>query len=215
MTPENDDFEVSFTTPRKRPFKTIFQFKITLIGTEPPVWRRIQVPGSYTFYDLHTAIQNAMGWTDSHLHAYEIPGMPPVRIDAPCDPDELLDEPTAFSTEAKVSAFLKNEGDTAIYDYDFGDGWRHKVLLERILPKNPAVNYPVCLDGKRACPREDCGGIGGHLDCIKAVTGKPTAKNAELLEWLGDWQPERFEPKDVIFEDPRTRFLESFEEDGF
>ncbi len=210
-----DAEEFTPTIPRKRPFKKVFQFKITLLGIKPPIWRRIQVPDSYTFYDLHVAIQDAMGWTDTHLHAYEISGQPPIRIDAPCDPDELDEAPDAFSTEIEVSTLLKQKGDKALYDYDFGDGWRHEVLLERILPKDSGTNYPICLDGKRACPPEDCGGPGGYLDCVKAASGgKPTKKTAELLEWLGDWQPEKFDPADIIFEDPRARFLQGYGEEG-
>lgn len=209
---------ISITTPRKRPFKTVFQFKITLIGAEPPVWRRIQVPGSYTFYDLHVAIQNAMGWTDSHLHAYKIPGEHPARIESPYAIEDLHEEPDAFTTQALISSFIKKENDTAVYEYDFGDGWHHEVLLERILPKTPGVKYPVCLDGGRACPPEDCGGLGGYDTCVKLATGKAVFNEDDdsrsLLVWLDGWQPEKFNPKDVVFENPRTRFLASFEEDG-
>ena len=105
----DEGFEVSLTTPRKRPFKTVFQFKITLIGAEPPIWRRILVPGSYTFYDQHVAIQNAMGWTDSHLHAYEIPGKRPARIESPYAIEDLHEKPDAFTTEARIPSFLKKE----------------------------------------------------------------------------------------------------------
>ena len=213
-----EGFEISLTTPRRRPFKTVFQFKITLIGAEPPIWRRIQVPGSYTFYDLHVAVQNAMGWTDSHLHAYEIPGDTPARIESPYTLEDMHEEPDAFTTEAKISSFLKKEGDTAIYEYDFGDGWRHEVLLEHILPKDPGIKYPACLDGKRACPPEDCGGLGGYAGCVKVATGELVPHEDDddfrLIAWLDGWQPEKFSPKDVVFENSRTRFLESFEEDG-
>ncbi len=213
-----EGFEISLTTPRKRPFKTVFQFKITLIGAQPPIWRRIQVPGSYTFYDLHVAIQNAMGWTDSHLHAYEIPGDNPARIESPYAIEDMHEEPDAFTTQALLSSFLKEEGDTAIYEYDFGDRWRHEVVLERILPKDPGMKYPACLDGKRACPPEDCGGLRGYEGCVKVATEELVPHEDDddfrLIAWLDGWQPENFTPKDVVFENPRTRFLESFEEDG-
>jgi len=206
--------EVSFTIPRKRPFKTVFQFKITLIGTEPPVWRRIQVPGSYTFYDLHVAIQNAMGWTDSHLHAYEIQGKRKVRIESPYAVEDMHEKPYGFTPETMLDKFFKKEKDSAIYDYDFGDGWRHEVVFEDIQLKKTGVKYPACLDGQRACPPEDCGGIGGHADCVKAATSKASSdENDEfgrLRTWLNGWTPEEFAPKEVVFESSRRRFLATF-----
>ena len=207
--------EISFTIPRKRPFKTVLQFKITLIGAEPPIWRRILVPGSYTFYDLHVAIQNAMGWTDSHLHAYEMQGKHAARIESPYAVDEIHEKVKYFTPETMLTKFFDREGDSAVYVYDFGDGWRHEVLLEKIVPKKPAQKYPVCLAGQRACPPENCGGIGGYARCVKAVTGKVSPDmDEDFLNWLGDWNPTGFNKDDVVFESPRVRFLESFEECG-
>ncbi len=212
-----DHNDISFTIPRKRPFKTVFQFKITLIDTEPPVWRRIQVPGSYTFYDLHVAIQNAMGWTDSHLHAYEIGGKRKVRIESPYAVEDLDEKPYGFTPETMLDKFFKKENDSAIYVYDFGDDWRHEVLLEDIQLKKAGIKYPACLDGQRACPPEDCGGIGGYAGCVQAVTRKTILDEDDealaLLTWLDGWTPERFNPKDVVFENPTRRFLDSFKED--
>jgi hypothetical protein len=176
------------------------------------------VPGSYTFYDLHVAIQNAMGWTDSHLHAYEIQGKRKVRIESPYAVEDLHEKPYGFTPETMLDKFFKKEKDSAIYDYDFGDGWRHEVLLEDIQLKKAGIKYPVCLDGQRACPPEDCGGLGGYADCVKAATSKviPDEDDDELrglLTWLGGWNPEKFSPKDVVFENPTKRFLDSFKED--
>lgn len=206
--------ELEFSIPKKRPFKNVFQFKITLLGTKPPVWRRILVPGSYTFYDLHVAIQDAMGWTDSHLYCFEkrdIKGKPwdySVKVDCPYGVDEVFEEEnTLYVTETPITQFFKKMGDKMIYIYDFGDNWNHEVLLEKILPKETNVKYPLCLGGKLACPPEDCGSIPGYYDCIKAVKDH---KNKELLEWIGDWGPEYFDPKDVVFDDPEKRFLESW-----
>ncbi|PIU20511.1 MAG: hypothetical protein COT18_01965 [Elusimicrobia bacterium CG08_land_8_20_14_0_20_59_10] len=200
----------------RRPFETVFQFKITLLGTEPPVWRRIQVPGSYTFYDLHVALQNAMGWTDSHLHAFETAGARRVRIESPYAAEDIYEEINDFTTEAALAKYLQREGDAAVYEYDFGDGWRHEVTLEKILPKAPGITYPVCLDGRLACPPEDCGGPGGYADCLKLAAGKrpneEEEENRRLKTWLGDWRPEEFDPGAVVFEDPRTRFLETMED---
>jgi hypothetical protein len=225
VEPENEDNgglmagnkEVSFTIPRKRSFETVFQFKITLIGVEPAIWRRIQVPGSYTFYDLHVAIQNAMGWADSHLHAYEMQGRRKVRIESPYAVEDLHKKPYGFTPEIMLAEFFKKEKDSAIYEYDFGDGWRHEVLLEDIQLKKAGMKYPVCLDGQRACPPEDCGGLGGYAGCVEVATSKAISDEDDealaLLTWLDGWNPETFNPKDVVFENPAKRFRDSFNED--
>ena|GEM_PF-915931 len=209
--------EVLFTIPRKRPFETVFQFKITLIGAEPAIWRRIQVPGSYTFYDLHVAIQNAMGWTDSHLHAYEMQGKRKVRIESPYAVEDLHKKPYGFTPEIMIAGFFKKEKDSAIYEYDFGDGWRHDVVLEDIQLKKSGMKYPVCLAGQRACPPDDCGGLGGYAGCVEAATSKTISDEDDealaLLTWLDGWNPEKFNPKDVVFENPAKRFRDSFRED--
>jgi len=206
--------ELEFTIPKKRPFKNVFRFKITLLHTKPPVWRRILVPESYTFYDLHVAIQNSMGWTDSHLHHFEkrdVKGKPwehSVLIDCPYGAEEYeQEENTLYVTETYITQFFKKVGDKIIYTYDFGDNWEHEVLLEKILPREANIKYPVCLDGKLSCPPEDCGSIPGFYDCIKTFKDH---KDKERLEWMGDWEPEYFKPGDIIFEDPRERFLESW-----
>jgi len=207
--------DMEFTIPRKRPFKDVFQFKITLLHTKPPVWRRILAPATYTFYDLHVVIQNAMGWTDSHLHCFEKrdsktrPWEYSVKVDCPYGAGEYeQDENTVYTTETPITQFFKKKGVKMIYTYDFGDNWDHEVLLEKIFPKEKDVKYPVCMDGKLACPPEDCGSIPGYYDCINAIK---THKDKELLEWIGDWDPEYFNSQDIIFEDPRERFLKSWE----
>ena len=205
--------EVSFTTPHKEPFKTVFQFKITLIGLEPPIWRRIQVPCYYTFYDLHVAIQNAMGWTDSHLHAFEIEKKRPVRIESPYAVDELFEEAEGFTPNISLARFFVKEKDAAIYEYDFGDGWRHEVLLEDIVLRKAGVKYPVCLDGQRACPPEDCGGPSGYDHLLSAVNNPRTQDDLELREWLGLKKGEILDPsawdyKEVTFNNPRKLLKE-------
>ncbi len=214
---EDGGREVVFNTPRRRPFTTVLQLEVTLIGTKPPVWRRIQVPASYTFYDLHVAIQNAMGWTDSHLHAFEIEnsGMRPARLESPYAVEDQYEETEGYTTETPLASYLRKEGDEAIYEYDFGDGWRHAVRLEKILPREAGKEYPVCLDGSLACPPEDCGGNGGYADCVRlARGGRPLeneSENRSLREWLGNWDPDNFDPAKVVFEDPRTRFIDTME----
>jgi hypothetical protein len=208
-----DEIEISFTSPRRRPFKKVIQLRIVLAGTSPPVWRRIQVPESYTFYDLHVAIQNAMGWTDSHLHMFEIPTDQGerhlIRIDCPpfLDPD-IGEEPSIYGTEVPIKDYLSEKGDKARYIYDFGDDWIHNVTVEDVLPKDGRRRYPACLDGELACPPEDCGAVPGYYDCIRALKKRDNSQGQ--LTWLGRWRPDRFNPKTVVFESPRKRFLDSW-----
>jgi len=203
--------EILITLPVRRSFKNVFQIKITLLGTNPPVWRRIQVPESFTFYDLHVAIQNAMGWTDSHLHQYEIEdeNVPEKfrRIECPFGVDEIEEDEFLMTTEVALREHFCEAGNKMLYRYDFGDDWEHEVRLEGIFPKEPKVRYPRCLAGRLACPPEDCGGVSGYYDCIKAL--KKQNDSDGLLTWLGPWRPERFDPKEVKFESPRRRLEDS------
>jgi hypothetical protein len=201
------DSKLWITLPRRKPFKNVYQFKISLRGTRPPVWRRIQVPESYTFYDLHVAIQDAMGWLDYHLHMFEFKDKGDygrdIRIDCPfADPDFEEEEPI-LTTEVPIKAFFKKTRDRALYTYDFGDGWQHDVILERVVPREPGKTYPVCLDGGLSGPPEDCGGTPGYYQCIKAIRNNDNADG--LLTWLGSWRPDLFNPSGVKFENPRSR----------
>ena len=214
-------FIQKLTVPRQRPFKNVYHFKCTLFDTKPPVWRRIQVPDSYTFYDLHVAIQDAMDWADYHLHHFEIPGHGPKRsmlhIECPWwDPWEM-DDDWLITTEVPIKENLKNPSDRAIYRYDYGDGWEMIVSLEKIVPKTKGSTYPFCVDGKFAAPPEDCGGTPGYYQCIKAFEAADELEKLpdteerdelqELLVWLSGWDPYTFDPKKIQFEKPRDRFL--------
>jgi hypothetical protein len=203
----NNKREILLTLPVRRPFKNVFQFKITLLETDPPVWRRIQVPESFSFYDLHVAIQDAMGWMDYHLHMFEIEGAGRegnrVRIDCPFGDIEFVPEDYYLTTEVLLNRFFKKENDRALYTYDFGDSWEHDILLEKIVPREPRKKYPVCLDGRLACPPEDCGSVDGYYRCIEALKNRDNSDG--LLDWLGNWRSDKFNPKKVVFENPRKR----------
>jgi len=199
--------EITITFPRKRPFKNVYQFKITVLETDPAVWRRIQVPENYTFYDLHVAIQDSMGWLDYHLHMFDIEDASrpkgKTRIECPFCIEDIEEEGFLLTTEVPLKELFKKSGDRALYTYDFGDNWELDVLLERILPREPKRKYPECLDGQLAGPPEDCGSISGYYDCVKAVKNRDDSEG--LLTWVGNWKPDKFNPKKVLFENPRTR----------
>jgi hypothetical protein len=180
---------------QKKPSKTksVYQFKITLLESKPPIWRRIQVEDC-TLDKLHEHIQTAMGWTNSHLHQFEIGKK---RYG---DPELLEDMGTEIedSTTTWLSEVLPNDGKRFqfMYEYDFGDYWQHEVWFEgNPEPKN-GTKLPLCLEGERACPPENCGGVGGY-DRLVAILADPKHEEYDdMRKWIGGkFEPEKFDPK--------------------
>lgn len=139
---------------RKTAFKNIYQFRISLRDLGPEIWRRIQVPESYSFWDLHVAIQDAMGWLDCHLHEFKIadPGSNILLTiglkDGDCDgPVEALLKNFLEDHEVPIQGWFTPDNSHASYLYDFGDSWEHAVTLEGIFPRQPGTSYPVCIAG--------------------------------------------------------------------
>ncbi len=190
---------------RKR-FNKVCQFKISLKGIRPPIWRRIQVPETYTFWDLHVAIQDAMGWSGCHLHEFEMPDPSRgwiMRIGIPSEEDDFSQWLILSGRREKIANWFSMENRIANYTYDFGDGWEHKIQLEKILPRDKNVKYPICIAGKRACPPEDCGGVWGYKEFLEAIRDPNHERHKELLEWVGgEFDPEYFDANEVFFEDP-------------
>jgi hypothetical protein len=173
---------------------TLYQFKITLLGSNPPIWRRIQVQDC-TLDKLHEHIQTAMGWTNSHLHQFEIKGQrygDPELLDDGFDDFECVD-----STKTMVNEILPKTGKRFAfkYEYDFGDSWEHEIMFEGSPPVDPQSKYPVCLEGERACPPEDCGGVWGYSDLLEAIRNPKHEEHESMLEWIGGkFDPKKFDP---------------------
>lgn len=170
----------------------LFQFKITLLESKPPIWRRIQVKNC-TLDKLHEHIQTAMGWTNSHLHQFEINDErhgDPELIDDGFEDFECVD-----STVTKISEIVPKGGKRFQfnYEYDFGDGWQHEVLFEGCLKAEQGKRYPVCLEGERNCPPEDVGGVWGYADFLKAIADPKHEEHDRMLEWSGPFDPEEFD----------------------
>jgi len=196
--------------------KEVFQIRIALVGIFPPIWRRIQIPSNYSFWELHVAIQNAMGWYDSHPHAFRVPdllGDVLVQIGIPDDEFEAGRQ-TLPGWDIPVADYLSEESPAIVYQYDFGDGWVHVVQLEARLPAHRGHSYPVCLDGERKCPPEDCGGIPGYELLLAAISDRNHPQHDSLLEWVGgSFDAEEFEVSAVRFDDPTDRWKETFGND--
>jgi hypothetical protein len=185
----------------------VFQLKVTLEDIKPPIWRRIEVPGSYTFWDLHVAIQDAMGWQDYHLHEFLIKRLNKVtHIGVPHDdfPMEVLP-----GWENKIADYLSPEFPKLDYSYDFGDDWLHRVLLEKVIPALPGGVYPRCIKGKRACPPEDCGGAYGYQRLLKILSDPKHHDYNSRKSWVesvtgGPYDPEHFDAAKISFSDPQA-----------
>jgi len=167
----------------------IYELVVTLGDVQPPVWRRVRVPAEITLADLHRVLQIAMGWRDTHLHQFEVGGeligVPDPEISRP-----LTDE----SKIALVDVAL--EKTRFRYDYDFRDIWRHDIVVDRIV--RDAAGEVLCLDGRRACPPEDCGGWAGYDELLEILANPQHDEHAERLTRLGGaFDPEAFDVVDV------------------
>lgn len=165
----------------------VYQLHIALRGIRPPVWRRVQVPGTLALSRLHNVIQTVFGWTDSHLHQFYIDG---ATYGKPLDFDEaVLNEAKttlAKAADASVKRFM--------YVYDFGDDWVHDVSVEKVFSGNSGSEVPVCLAGKRHRPPEDCGGVHGYREFLKAIRSPGHEEHESVLEWVGgSFDPEAFD----------------------
>ncbi len=170
---------------------SIYQVKVTLKGSKPPIWRRLLVPSTIDLARFHHVLQTVMGWSNCHLHHF-IQGRTIYGSSEDKDED-IFDLDIKDEKKYKLSQLLKEEKDTLLYEYDFGDGWEHQIILEKKLPYDSSKQIPICLKGKRACPPEDCGGIWGYKDLLEIINDPSHPEHKETLEWLGrDFDPEYF-----------------------
>jgi hypothetical protein len=168
--------------------KEIYQFKVTLIGIAPPIWRRFQVSAGFSLAQLHRALQVALGWENYHLYTFRIGGKKygPTVVD---DDDDLglID-----AKRVRLSGVLRNVGATVTYVYDYGDDWEHELLLEAILMPDPEAIYPRCIAGERCCPPEDVGGVGGYTRYVVAMADPNHVQYEEMMMWRGPFDAEDF-----------------------
>lgn len=197
----------------RRDCSQVYQFRVSLQGLRPEIWRRIQVPDSYTFWDLHVAIQDAMGWHDCHLHAFRIVESESGRVEEIGIPDEDGELDITPGWERRISKYFSADNNKAEYEYDFGDSWQHDVVLEAVVSRE-ARRYPRCTGGERACPPEDCGGIHGYQELLEALSSPSHPEHETMSTWVGeDFDSERFDPEQVHFDNPKTRWEMAFRED--
>ncbi|MBK8983479.1 MAG: plasmid pRiA4b ORF-3 family protein [Ignavibacteria bacterium] len=167
----------------------ILQFKITLKGSNPKIWRRFQTEDNLMFRDLHYLIQAIMGWENDHLYQFIFEEDRYIGDPEMHEGDDISDD-----KETELSEIFNAPKTIIIYEYDFGDGWEHELVLENILEKNPEQHYPVCLAGELNCPPEDCGGIYGFYDMLNILKDEKHPDHEEIKEWMGeDYDPDLFD----------------------
>ena len=170
----------------------VFQLEVILKGTNPPIWRRFEVPETMTLAQLHDVLQIVMGWTDSHLHRFIINGKEYGRPDYEErweDDDPLLDE-----RRVRLTNLLQIAPTAFLYEYDYGDSWLHMGMMERYWPASPGRQVPRCTEGERACPPEDVGGIHGYEDLLAILADPAHEEHEGMRMWAGeDFEPERFD----------------------
>ena len=184
--------------------RNVLQFKIQLRDVESAIWRRIVVPAEYTFWDLHVAIQDAMGWLNCHLHLFRLdnPGDEPTLVGLP-DPDPEPGDPIYHPDwRFPIAPYFAEPGDAAVYEYDFCEGWEHDVILEEVIPRVRGTRYPRCLEGERSCPPEDSGGPHGYPEFLRR------ARRA----FSPGFDPSEFHRLSIKFDNPRRRWKRAFED---
>ncbi len=175
--------------------RVIYQIKVTLKGSKPPIWRRMQVTSETTLAQLHRILQRVMGWEGYHLYQFMVGGM------AYSDPRVLEEMEGEDARRVTLETLGRGEKSKFLYEYDFGDSWEHELLVEKILPRDEGKRYPLCLTGKRACPPEDCGGIWGYAGFLAAIRDPKHPEHEAMLAWVGgEFDPDVFDLDEVNME---------------
>ncbi len=176
------------------PGRPIAALRVTLAGSKPPIWRRVLVPADIRLDRLHDVLQAAMGWEDYHLHLFS------KGADRYGELDDDDDFELGHRDERLValSSLLCADGDSLGYEYDFGDGWDHDIVLEGLLAATANGRYPLCVAGAGACPPEDCGGIGGYEELERTLADPEHPDHEHMREWVGlpdgvEFDPARFD----------------------
>jgi hypothetical protein len=164
-----------------------YQLKINLTGAKPPIWRRILIPSDIPLSDFHNVLQIVMGWENTHMHLF----MSKDKMYGMVDPD-LMEMEMLEEGEFKLSQLLKKENDALTYEYDFGDGWEHKILLEKVLPIDSNAPTVRCIKATGACPPEDIGGLWGFYAFLEAIADTNHPEHRHYIKWHGEFDPKKY-----------------------
>lgn len=179
------DWETEFER-RGWPGQREYQLLVELLDIRPKIWRRLIVADTTPLPLLHRILQVAFGWQDYHLHEFKVG---PVRFGVP---DEDFPPPHIDERQVRIYQIAYEPGDRFLYTYDFGDGWTHEATLEDLKAAAKPLQ-PRCVEGQRASPPEDCGGIGGYERLLSARQDPKDAEHDEFRQWAGRWDSERLD----------------------
>jgi len=169
----------------------VYAIKITLLGTDPPIWRRVLVPREITLRNLHKALQTVMGWTNSHLHQFVF------KRQKYSDPKYGLGAGIIDENRTRLGDVICNPGMRLLYEYDLGDGWQHDLQLEEVLVGDDSFRQ-ICVAGERNCPPEDCGGPYGFAELLNVLQDRSHPQYDDIIDWVGEgFAPEYFTPDEV------------------
>jgi hypothetical protein len=174
----------------------VYQIQIALAKYKPKIWRRILIQPELLLPDFHLTIQIVMGWENSHLNQFvKNNTFYTERLEDDWDWGAMKN---VDYKDLKISDLLKKGKDKIDYEYDFGDSWHHDIILEKILPGDEKLKYPICIDGKLACPPEDCGGIWGYANLLEILKHPDHEEYEEYFEWFGgEFDPNKFDKDEI------------------
>jgi len=175
----------------------VYEIKVTLRDTRPPVWRRILVQGNLTLGPLHTVLQVAMGWQGGHMHMFRVGGKSYGDQEYEMDDGESITD--GDQNSVTVAKAFKAGKARVVYEYDFGDSWEHDLKVVKVHPPESAPGFgPACIAGARACPPEDVGGTPGYEHFLEVMADPSHEEYKDLSGWIGGkFDPERFDMDEV------------------
>lgn len=178
------------------PTTLVYEIELELVGADPRIRRRFAISADETLAYLHDVIIGVMGWDDYHLHCFEIKKQRYEMRGTNAEQFQMDPEPLLYETDFTLRDLVKR-GSRIDYEYDFGDGWRHKLKVVRTGSPEEGVAYPVCLGGERACPPEDCGGTWGYRELLATLADPTHEDHEDMAEWAGAIDPEAFDIDEV------------------
>jgi hypothetical protein len=178
---------------RKNTVPKIYELHVELEDIEPLIWRRILVPAKFTLPKLHDLLQLVMGWTDSHLHSFQIGDRAFSMEGADLEELQMLNE-----KKYTLDAVLGDSILEFVYEYDFGDSWRHRITVTPVTKPKTDWFYPLCVAGARAAPPDDVGGVTGYFEFLSAIKNPKHKEHASMLVWIGGaFDPEGFDLNEI------------------
>jgi hypothetical protein len=167
----------------------IIQLKVSLLNSNPSIWREVQVNRDTTFFELHHIIQITMGWLNYHLYEFNLEGYRISEVSEDFRFAGFGSNEVINSRDIKLKDVITAQGDKINYEYDFGDGWQHQIIVESFV-KCDRGEYPVCIGGEMRCPPEDCGGIFSFYEYLAILNNKKHPEHNDMVRWF----PKKYDP---------------------